>query len=48
MKTALTLDCLTDTNSAMNKSEYEAIGSLSNDDDDGNENVILKYNFSVL
>ena len=24
------------------------IGSLSNDDDDGNENVISKYNFSFL
>ena len=24
------------------------LGSLSNDDDDGNENVVSKYNFSFL
>ena len=29
-------------------SSISLLGSLSNDDDDGNENVISKYNFSFL
>ena len=27
---------------------FDRIGSLSNDDDDGNEDVISKYDFSFL
>ena len=38
---------------SVTKASVEAVvrrilGSLSNDDDDGNENVISKYNFSFL
>ena len=30
------------------RTQYELIGSLSKDDDDGKEDVISKYNFSFL